>query len=287
MTVNASVRLDWVAFTLTGLDLTNQQTRVMSAIEVLNIAHEMLGYERPFNFEFWQLQKSAHHKPYSWGFSIPDVKGLVIMGSDRRQEVSIELQGQFCAVYENMALNMAVYFQKVVTRLDVACDINTGMLPSRAVRGHKSKTVSESISQSGETVYLGSPKSEYMARIYRYNKPHPRSDLLRSEIVYRRDYAKKLARMLSNGETLENVVLGYWNQQGLNELLSLVTFESNGTPVKISVPRDVSDKTMDKRRRWLLTQVAPALAKMHAEGVTIDQIIECLPLIADYMKVKK
>jgi len=169
----------------------------------------------------------------------------------------------------------------------VACDIQTPMLPTRAVRGHNVKTVTEAVSQSGETVYLGSPKSEYMARIYRYNKPHPRADLLRSEIVYRRDYAKQLARMLFNGENLQRVCWGYWEKQGLNEIMSLVDFGGDNQGVKVSVSRDVTDKTMDKRRRWLLTQVAPALEKMHADGVSIEQIIECLPLIADYLEVRK
>jgi len=284
---NASIRFDWVAFTLRGLDLTSQETVVMGAIEQLNNAHIALGFEKPFNPEFWQLLKVPNHKPYSYAFSIGGVEGLIIMGSDKRSEVLIEMQGRFCATYPNMALDLAVYFQNEVTRIDVACDILTPLSPTEGVKGHKAKTVTESISQSGETVYLGSSTSEFMARIYRYNKPHPRADLLRSEIVYRRDYAKKLASLIGGGQTLENVVTGYWQKMGLNNLLSLAVFGNEGTGVKVQVSRDVTDKTMDKRRRWLKMQVAPAIEKMYSEGVTIEQILECLPLLSDYLRGEK
>lgn len=280
MTENASVRLDWLSFTLKGLDLTDTRSRVMSALEVLNVAHEEMGFERPFTWDFWQLKEHPHHKPYAFGFSPDGVKGLVIMGSLKRSEVMIELQGQFCAVYPDMALRLCAYFREVLTRVDVACDIETAVRPEFAVRGHNSKTVSHALSDSGETVYIGSAKSEYMARIYRYNPPHPRSDLLRSEIVYRREHAKKLGYMLSQGENLVSVVRGFWKSRNLHNLDHIARFGSTSETVKVSVQRPNSDKTMDKRLRWLITQINPALEKMLSGGVTLDEIMRALPCLS-------
>jgi len=278
MDSNTSIRLDWVTFTLTGLDLENQRTRVMSAINELNRAHFEMGFEPPFDWDFSEFKITGHHKPYAWAFSPPNIKGLVVMGSDRRSEVAIELQGQFCALYPDMALRLAGWFHKALTRLDVACDIETSMTPELATKGHTSKTVSVSSSLSGDTVYLGSPKSEYMARIYRYAHPHPRSGLLRSEIVYRRDYAKELGKQIFEGVNLQNVVAQYWNSRNLRHLIATAVFPAQGVPVKVSVARSNASKTADKRLLWLTRQIAPALAKMKQEGIELDEIIRALGL---------
>lgn len=278
MDSNTNIRLDWVTFTLTGLDLENQRTRVMSAIDVLNGAHFEMGYELPFDWDFSEFKMVGHHKPYAWAFSPPNLKGLVIMGSERRSEVAIELQGQFCSIYPEMALRLAGWFNRALTRLDVACDIETSMSPELAVSGHTSKTVSVANSISGDTVYLGSPKSEYMARIYRYAHPHPRSGLLRSEIVYRRDFAKALGKQIFEGVNLQNVVAQYWHSRNLQHLIKVAVFPVEGVPVKVSVARSNSSKTADKRLLWLTRQIAPALAKMKGEGIELDEIIRALGL---------
>src|SRR6188768_2570557 len=56
-------------------------------------------------------------------------------------------------------------------------------------------------SEDGETRYVGSWKGERFARVYRYHKPHPRSNKLRAEVVLRSDYAKQaMAIWLAEGE---------------------------------------------------------------------------------------
>jgi len=58
-------------------------------------------------------------------------------------------------------------------------------------------------SETGETCYVGSQKSDRYARVYRYNEPHPRAHLLRIEHVFRKDYAKLVAKQCVNADVAD------------------------------------------------------------------------------------
>ena len=63
---------------------------------------------------------------------------------------------------------------------------------ARSNKRHKSHETS--VTTTGTTYYVGSRRSDRYCRVYRYAEPHPRSDRLRVECVYRGHQAIALAR---------------------------------------------------------------------------------------------
>jgi len=85
------------------------------------------------------------------------------------------------------------------TRIDFAVDIETDIDPKTFIEARKSiafKSTGSKRSPTGRTEYLGGRSSERMARVYRYEPPHPRSKFLRVEAEYKGAAAKTAARHL-------------------------------------------------------------------------------------------
>jgi len=85
------------------------------------------------------------------------------------------------------------------TRIDFAVDIETDIDPKVFIDARSSvafKSTGSKRSPTGRTEYLGGRSSERMARVYRYEPPHPRSKLLRVEAEYKGAAAKAAARHL-------------------------------------------------------------------------------------------
>jgi len=79
------------------------------------------------------------------------------------------------------------------SRIDFAVDILTNTAPkefSEARKNHSFKSCTSVTSPSGRTEYVGGRSSERMARVYRYEPPHPRAQYLRVEAEYKGDAAK-------------------------------------------------------------------------------------------------
>ena len=82
------------------------------------------------------------------------------------------------------------------SRIDFAVDIETEIDPRDFCASTNSKAFKssgEKRTPSGRTSYVGGRSSERMARIYRYEPPHPRSHLLRVEAEYKGDASKVAA----------------------------------------------------------------------------------------------
>lgn len=277
---DVSIRLDWVSFTIPRpLDLPESLyfdwvgDTIQQAVEG---KHFPLALSTP---QTWKLIKS--HKPYSVAFANREYEGFVVMYSMKRGEMLIELQGRFCEEYPRWAKQIAHTFSRDVTRLDVAVDVNTDVRPIGTGISADSKTWSVSSSKSGETVYCGSPKSEKMMRVYRYNDPHPRSHLLRSEVVFRRGWAKKLAEKLSHPSALAQFVAEYWRTQKADWWLMNVShiILDEKAPNLVSAPeRRGSDKTTASTLNWLHSQVRPAISRAVRDGGTLDEILDALGL---------
>lgn len=163
-----------------------------------------------------------------------------------------------------------VSWQPVASRVDLALNIRGGKLTPRKCyeavkRGAlKAKTRSYRFVEgkngdiSGDTLYLGSPQSDRMCRIY--DKKAERrlagvDEWLRIELQTRSDRAKNaFASTRDNGSS--SAVAGHledfitWDNPEYTEALGWDAVEPDELPVP--------DRN---RRRWLLTQCAPALAK--------------------------
>jgi len=117
------------------------------------------------------------------------------------------------------------------------------------------------ISETGETYYAGSKKSDRYARVYRYNAPHPRSNLLRIEHVFRREYAKVVAAACVNA-TVEDIAksageaFGWAHEEWRVERASHVDISVHG-----------SDKGGQRTIYWLVNSCAPAFRKLCEKGV--------------------
>jgi len=144
----------------------------------------------------WEKQERSR-APYTDAW-VQSEGGITLFASPNLTHACIEISGAGCE-----RLLSHGQFQKIldcskerITRIDIATDIETSTLPSEfvAIVAHdRMRASGYQKSETGETCYVGSKKSDRYARVYRYYKPHPRANLLRIEHVFRRDYAKVVA----------------------------------------------------------------------------------------------
>lgn len=113
----------------------------------------------------------------------------------------IEHTGAGCDhLHERGLLSQLIHDQKDnATRIDIATDILCDVRPTEFVEQRTSEKTSATghvKSDSGETCYVGSRKSDRTCKVYRYDGKHPRAQFLRIEYTYKRENAKKIASML-------------------------------------------------------------------------------------------
>jgi DNA relaxase NicK len=116
-------------------------------------------------------------------------------------------------------------------------------------------------SEDGETSYVGSWKAERFARVYRYHKPHPRSNLLRAEVVLRGSYAKQaMTIILAEGE-VKAAMAAHAPFGWTHELWQ----PTEATESRIVSKR--SDKESASTLRWLNGDVAAVIVRLHRNGL--------------------
>lgn len=196
----------------------------------------------------------------------------------------VEFSGTGCKWLRDNELLMQVIemHQDKVTRIDVAHDWQTDTSPAEfaALRdAGRFKSLGDFNSSSGHTVYVGSRTSERYARVYRYYEPHPRSHLMRLEVVVKKDAAKALAQyILAYGVYKAFISLGEgfkWSHELWQNLPELEA------PSMIWRPRERGGSTL----RWLYNQVKPAVEKTLQSGDTEgvkEWLTEMLHMFYDY-----
>ena len=145
-----------------------------------------------------------------------------------------------------------------LTRIDVATDIMTDVRPhdfatKRDVKRFSS--FSHVQSESGETYYVGSKTSDRYARVYRYNAPHPRHELLRIEICLRDGNAKSFAASLQQSK-LSTLVAALGKTFGWTHEVWGQHATDSGLR---AAPRDTHQ---GKTERWLFKSVLPAIKRL-------------------------
>lgn len=211
------------------------------------------------------FEASGSRTPYSLAIQRED-HGAMVYGRSHTSTVLYELTGRGCEPLrrENMGQEFIAYICERVTRFDVAVDVRCSLSPSDFAN-HRSHQRFRGIgyirSQSGETVYVGSAKSDRFCRVYRYNKPHPRSDLLRIEFVFRRGMAKATAHELVGSSSLADFAARCGVTWGFNHPVWKPEHVTNEKLLAPIVLRGDSDTLA-----WLYKQVAPAMARLVSVG---------------------
>lgn len=195
-----------------------------------------------------------------------DDHGARIHGASHTETILYELSGRGCEPLRDSesAASVLGSVHESITRLDVAVDIITRSSPSDFAnsRSHdRFRSVAFIRSATGETVYVGSAKSDRFCRVYRYNPPHPRSELLRVEYVFRRGLARDAALQLSQADGWENYLGRVGNTYGFNH-------ESwqpeSRTDERLSSP--IVERKDADTVHWLYAQVVPAVRRLVQSG---------------------
>lgn len=96
-----------------------------------------------------------------------------------------------------------------LTRVDIATDMLTDARPADFAnrrRGAKTSAVGYQKSDTGETVYVGSRKSDRTCKVYRYDGNHPRAAWLRVEYTYKGKNAKTIGKLLQTA-SIEQIAI--------------------------------------------------------------------------------
>ncbi len=169
------------------------------------VSHEAINFVLNAFVSFCNLQSEHFLNAGSWGIEkgsgfystrlrhAPTDAALSFGGTNAH--IFVELAGKACNNFDAAGEldNVIRLSCGRTTRIDFAVDIECKDDPITfaAFRNSSSfKSSGQVISPSGRTAYVGSRKGERMARVYRYEPPHPRSHLLRVEAEYKGDAAK-------------------------------------------------------------------------------------------------
>jgi len=264
--------IDWLSFTVSGSVGEGEDNDACWALAWDAIRKTLGGYADLLvaGQDFTWANGRA---PYLFSKSRTD-GGVRVFFDRRRKEVLVEMSGTGCALArDDKALeHLALLVSNAVTRVDLTVDILCDVTPSAFVNAGFSKRFKsggQQFSESGETVYVGSWKSNRFARVYRYNPPHPRSDCLRVEHVFRDESATAALYFLASSNLTGCLaacgqVFGWvhpvWSPDDLGEDTRLTSGRD---------PKSDRDTVF-----WLYRSVVPALARLLLEDrVTLEHFL--------------
>lgn len=256
-------RVDWISFTL------KTDAHIINSSDLYHAAKGLLkgisDDHKTYIFNGTGFDPSKGRAPYTVALARND-SGCRIYGGGALKSVLFEISGRGCEGLHPLphAQRFIAGVLSGITRVDFALDIRTRTRPSDFAnnRHHQAfRSVSFIKSDTGETVYVGSPKSDRFARVYRYNAPHPRHELLRIEHVFRRGLARTTAEIFIREPSTERFVSAMGNTWGWQH----EDWRPNvHTDEKISIPA-ATRENMDTVN-WLYKQVAPAMRRLMREG---------------------
>lgn len=259
------ILIDWISFTFdvdwhgASRDWTITRQLVKAVEEMLGWTSEALGE----NITSWEY--GSGRAPYNASYRSPE--GIYIWYNARIGHALMEITGRGCDWLRQHGLleSLIMRVKDRVTRIDLAVDMLTDTTPAQFVSSGSSgrfKSRGHIQSETGETVYLGSQKSERYCRVYRYAEPHPRAKFLRAEMVFKKQNAKLFcASMIESKFNYTALALGAGQVYGFEH--DAWDLRGDEIPLTSYTPERRSGKTV----MWLISQVAPAFKKLVAEGV--------------------
>jgi len=259
--------IDWLTFTFTPTWVNSGTQEYLDALNGGLVAQ--LGVELMAEvFDGKVTKKEKSRAPYTdcWTFG----EGwITLFASPNLNHATVEISGRGCELLISHGFLDALLAKTYdrVTRIDIASDIETTTSPIQftGVMSHeRMRANGYQKSETGETCYVGSQKSDRYARVYRYADPHPRAHLLRVEHVFRKDYAKQVSWQCVGGD-LEAVALSAGRAMGWKHG---DWQPSSSDPVNISVVRE--SRVTGKTVHWLVTSCASAFKRLCADGTIKD-----------------
>jgi hypothetical protein len=268
------VHVDWLSWTEPEPIAPRNQSELYTTSK--SLAKERFGDAYEILFDGQGIDTAVARQPYRVSVSRDD-NGFQVYGNSHTDTTLFELRGRGCERIhgEVWAQDFVNCLHDKCTRLDLAADIVTVTTPADFARQRDNKrfrSISFIRSATGETVYVGSPKSDRFCRIYRYNPPHPRSHLLRVEFVTRRKLAKSAALQFADAPSPNHFAAQLGNSYGFSHpdwKPGVVTDERLRVPI---LERKDSDTV-----NWLYKQVAPAISRLMTE--TEFDIVEFLDYV--------
>jgi len=190
------ISVDWLSFTV---EMEVGQT--VMAFKIWERVGEALNEQFPLAMmalvDRWEYTPKIGRAPYNASQQRTD-HGVMIFAHQRISNALVEVGGIGLDALGSLDAELALlsHVKSRLTRVDIACDIFTETRPDEFAKhrtNDKFKSWSESVSETGHTVYVGSKTSDRYARVYRYNPPHPRAQFLRVEHVLKAEQAKLAA----------------------------------------------------------------------------------------------
>lgn len=261
--------IDWLTFTMTPIyrsSYAEGTTPAESYVEALETAFLEVFGASLLNTAFggnWEKQEKSR-APYTDAWNLGE-SGIVLFGSLTLNHCCVEISGAGCErLIKLKAMNeVLTAVHERVTRIDIACDVETKTTPENfvSVLSHgRMRANGFQTSSTGTTCYIGSKTSDRYARVYRYNKPHPRAHLLRIEHVFRRKHSKVVAKaLLEHG--LEGVAFASGTAFGWQHKDWEIKEDENISISTVSGARDAG-----KTIFWLINSCAPAFKRLCASG---------------------
>jgi len=264
--------IDWITFTMAMIYPTMQgedydaaelyANTIMSSFE-REVGRELVSVA--FGGEWTQQERSRAPYTDAWTQN----RGVTLFASPNLTHCCVEISGSGCEELIKVGLmnELLERVHKRVTRIDIACDIETSTRPPEFVWhmvGKRMQSQGYQKSSTGETCYVGSQKSDRYARIYRYEEPHPRSHLLRVEHVFRKSYAKATAKAcLDYG--LEGVAKACQKAFGWGSA-EFNPSQASAAPIASVKHERGGGGTVS----WLVKQAAPAFRRLVEDGTIPD-----------------
>jgi len=255
--------IDWLSFTL------KSPVAIVSLPDLYDVAKGLLkeisNEHKNYVFDGQGFDVCGGRPPFSFALERDD-RGIRIFGGGSIDSVLFELTGRACEGLREheSAIGFVAPLLEAITRLDYAVDVRTATRPAefsneRARQNFRS--ISFIRSDTGETVYVGSPKSDRFARVYRYNDPHPRAELLRIEHVFRRGLAKDACQVLCQSGSAGRFCALIGNTWGWCHADWQPTVRTDERLRVAIVTREHEDTI-----RWLYKQCAPAIRRLVESG---------------------
>lgn len=257
------VSIDWLSFTV-----EMEVSQMSMAFSIWERVGEQMGKQFP-------LAKRAFVDGYSWtprmgrapynAASQRDDRGVMAFAHQRISNALFEVGGIGLDALGSLDAEIAVASEVKtrLSRIDIAVDIFTETRPDEFAKqrtNEKFKSWSETVSESGHTVYVGSKTSDRYARVYRYNSPHPRAQFLRVEHVLKAEQAKLAVESIEK-QGLESFVAMLGNTFGWGHA-DWEPQEETDEAVAAWRPERRQGKTV----AWMFSTVFPSMQKLISEN---------------------
>lgn len=268
------ISIDWLSFTVPmdveqlgfGFQIWDRVGRSMEQTFPLAKRAFIDGYE-------WTPRQGR--APYNAASQRSD-NGVMAFAHQRISNALFEVGGKGLDALGSFEAELAVASEvkSRLSRIDIAVDIFCETRPDEFAKqrsNDKFRSWSETVSESGHTIYVGSRTSDRYARVYRYNSPHPRSQFLRVEHVLKAEQARIAVESIE-ATGIDTFVAMLGNTFGWSHA-DWSPAEDTSESIAAWRPERRQGKTV----AWMYGTVFPCLVQLMRDGaISADDVREAL-----------